>query len=881
MNVKIRKIAACCLMVVLMVLLVNNATLTAFAAEAMSGSLVINGYSITNSDEATAALVSGTAELEYSGNSVTLTLTDATITADSNSQFNNGSGICFYGDAGDAIFNLVLKGDNKITAWSDDSISKIAISVSESDFFIKGDGSLTASASVEEPSSQVNCCAIVLNNGTLTIDGPTLTLRNLAKFHTTYNYTIKSNSDINIKNSVLNVYNNYGEGSSEIQENSDVSVGIGSESNDCKIYIENSTVNAYTGKAESTSCAIGGGYGVDIEIVDSTVTAISDGTVFGDSYAIGSQISGDVGGNIIIDNSDVTAKSGVSSNTSYAIAAQRSLVIKNGSQISANGGKSEGESYGLGAGYTETDPATGADVYRGDINISGGSVVTAIGGVGETRSYGIGAFGNVIINDTSSVTAYGTVVNSPAPGNYSLGIGAQCSVTLSNDSTLDLKGENLAIGAYNGWGFSTNQAQNSLLKGDGVVLTPSTDMSECKAKQLSFKQLYTVDFIGENVTFDGEENAFKGTDYVTELVPAENYRILPESIKVKTDGIEVTGFTFDETTGELFVPASEIRDTLSIEVKAEKITYPVVFNADNCSLAGNDFAEQGSDYTVTLTPDMYYEISTSDITVTVNGALINEFTYNEQTGALIIPASLVTGEISVSAQAKLQTFSVVFNSSTVTFSGTDIAVAGSNYTASFVAPVNHILPEKIVVMVGDKVITNYTYNNGADSGNGELIIPASVITDNITIIIESKVKSYLVSFVDFDGSTLKTETVEHGKDAVAPEAPVREGFKFIGWDKETTNITVDTVIKALYEVIKDVDVNPGIDSGVKPEVKPEDKPEVKPGSNSEVKPPETEGSYAEKTGDETNILMLFVLMFTGSVTFFVLNFTDRKKKIRF
>ena len=103
-------------MVALMFLLVINATFTAFAAEVMPGSLMVNGNSVTNSDEATAALVSGTAELEYSGNSITLTLKDATIKADSNSRFNDGSGICFLGDVAGASFNLILKGNNKITA---------------------------------------------------------------------------------------------------------------------------------------------------------------------------------------------------------------------------------------------------------------------------------------------------------------------------------------------------------------------------------------------------------------------------------------------------------------------------------------------------------------------------------------------------------------------------------------------------------------------------------------------------------------------------------------------------------------------------------------------------------------------------------------------
>ncbi len=61
------------------------------------------------------------------------------------------------------------------------------------------------------------------------------------------------------------------------------------------------------------------------------------------------------------------------------------------------------------------------------------------------------------------------------------------------------------------------------------------------------------------------------------------------------------------------------------------------------------------------------------------------------------------------------------------------------------------------------------------------------------------VETFTVSFVDFDGTVLKTETVEIGKSATAPETPVREGFVFTGWDNDFSAVTEDLTVTALYE----------------------------------------------------------------------------------
>jgi len=42
--------------------------------------------------------------------------------------------------------------------------------------------------------------------------------------------------------------------------------------------------------------------------------------------------------------------------------------------------------------------------------------------------------------------------------------------------------------------------------------------------------------------------------------------------------------------------------------------------------------------------------------------------------------------------------------------------------------------------------------------------------------------------------------VEHGQDCPAPADPVKEGYKFVGWDKELTNITYELIVNAIFEL---------------------------------------------------------------------------------
>ena len=52
---------------------------------------------------------------------------------------------------------------------------------------------------------------------------------------------------------------------------------------------------------------------------------------------------------------------------------------------------------------------------------------------------------------------------------------------------------------------------------------------------------------------------------------------------------------------------------------------------------------------------------------------------------------------------------------------------------------------------------------------------------------------------------LKTQVVEEGQAATAPTDPTRDGYTFIGWDKDFSAVTTDLTVTAQYEEIPSTD----------------------------------------------------------------------------
>lgn len=76
------------------------------------------------------------------------------------------------------------------------------------------------------------------------------------------------------------------------------------------------------------------------------------------------------------------------------------------------------------------------------------------------------------------------------------------------------------------------------------------------------------------------------------------------------------------------------------------------------------------------------------------------------------------------------------------------------------------------------------------------------VTSDLTIKAKwEEIKKFTVKFI-VEGEVLETQTIEDGKDAKAPTAPTLEGKTFVKWEGTYTNVTADVEIVAVYEVTK-------------------------------------------------------------------------------
>ena len=76
----------------------------------------------------------------------------------------------------------------------------------------------------------------------------------------------------------------------------------------------------------------------------------------------------------------------------------------------------------------------------------------------------------------------------------------------------------------------------------------------------------------------------------------------------------------------------------------------------------------------------------------------------------------------------------------------------------------------------------------------------TAVAQDETVTAVYAINTYVVTFQDWDGAELKTETVEHGSDATPPANPTRTGWHFTGWGGSYQNVQAAATIMAQYEI---------------------------------------------------------------------------------
>ena len=130
-----------------------------------------------------------------------------------------------------------------------------------------------------------------------------------------------------------------------------------------------------------------------------------------------------------------------------------------------------------------------------------------------------------------------------------------------------------------------------------------------------------------------------------------------------------------------------------------------------------------------------------------------------------IPETMPAENITVTAQWEINRYTITFD----TAGGSEIAPITQDYGTNITAPAN---PTR----------KGYTFK-GWDKE-----IPETMPAENITVKAQWEINQYTIAFVTNGGSEIAPITQDYGTEITAPADPTREGYTFIGWDRDIPEI---------------------------------------------------------------------------------------------
>ena len=130
-----------------------------------------------------------------------------------------------------------------------------------------------------------------------------------------------------------------------------------------------------------------------------------------------------------------------------------------------------------------------------------------------------------------------------------------------------------------------------------------------------------------------------------------------------------------------------------------------------------------------------------------------------------IPKTVPAENITVTAQWEINQYTIAFD----TAGGSEISPITQDYGTNITAP-------------ADPTRKGYTFK-GWDKE-----IPETMPAENITVKAQWEINQYTIAFDTNGGSEIAPITQDYGTEITAPDNPTREGYTFIGWDRDIPEI---------------------------------------------------------------------------------------------
>ena len=295
---------------------------------------------------------------------------------------------------------------------------------------------------------------------------------------------------------------------------------------------------------------------------------------------------------------------------------------------------------------------------------------------------------------------------------------------------------------------------------DGVTQTMTFD--EMKNTLITSDRLFTVTAVArEKVQFEYDLN---GGNWADGFTPKDFYYkdeglLLPDASKLERTGYTFAGWETSEPTA----------DTIKCSAKWIADTYTVTFDST------------GGGEVTTKTIDVLYGEQLGDMPVPIRTGYFFRGWYDAPVEGKCYGNSDGKGtsrydkteNCTLYAQWEINRYTITFD----TAGGSEIAPITQDYDTAITAP-------------ADPTREGYTFI-GWDRE-----IPETMPAENMTVTARWEINQYTITFDTAGGSEIAPITQDYGTAITAPADPTREGYTFIGWDREipetmpAENITV-------------------------------------------------------------------------------------------
>ena len=270
----------------------------------------------------------------------------------------------------------------------------------------------------------------------------------------------------------------------------------------------------------------------------------------------------------------------------------------------------------------------------------------------------------------------------------------------------------------------------------------------------SITNYYDDPIIGLTVTYMNGE-----TIYARQILPSGTLATRPDA-PTTTPGYTFGGWNKVDGTAWNYA-SDKVTDNITLYAKWTANTYTITFD----TAGGSEIAPITQDYGTAIT---------APADPTREGYTFIGWDRE-------IPETMPAENMTVTAQWEINRYTITFDA----VGGSEIAPITQDYGAAIVAP-------------ADPTREGYTFI-GWDRE-----IPETMPAESITVTAQWEINRYTITFDTAGGSEIAPITQDYGTNIAAPADPTREGYTFIGWDREipTTMPAENITLKAKWKDIE-------------------------------------------------------------------------------